>query len=258
MTCRPGEPGAHSWYVKDDIVTCGQCAWRLESDAATPIMNQLALRAKKAKVIRPNLGEPNKRVRDIRRIAARDGYTCAYCDYAFVDDDLNHRGGVRRGVTIDHRLPLSRGGTDRFDNKVLACQGCNCRKGALTEEEYRGFLASGGDRHALKAIKKALQDDPIKNGQHRNPQWLAKHGALPDTLYSEGRPAPELCNADDLRDPKHKWAVVHDGKVTSYYKCKRCHWRPDDEGQFILSRTLWNVPVVKRSWSGRAERERCG
>lgn len=44
-------------------------------------------------------------------------------------------------ATIDHYIPLKRGGSDDRSNKVLACQACNNDKFHLTEEEYRAVLA---------------------------------------------------------------------------------------------------------------------
>lgn len=38
--------------------------------------------------------------------------------------------------TIDHKMPLSRGGTHDLDNLCRACLSCNSRKRAMTSEEY--------------------------------------------------------------------------------------------------------------------------
>jgi 5-methylcytosine-specific restriction endonuclease McrA len=37
---------------------------------------------------------------------------------------------------VDHVIPLSRGGSDHPDNKVLACPSCNQRKGAKLPHEF--------------------------------------------------------------------------------------------------------------------------
>lgn len=65
---------------------------------------------------------------DLRRaIFRRDRYTCAYC---------GHRGNSAT-LEVDHRLPLSRGGTDDPDNLTTACWECNREKGDMTAFEYR-------------------------------------------------------------------------------------------------------------------------
>jgi len=41
---------------------------------------------------------------------------------------------------MDHRLPISRGGTAATHNLVLACKRCNQIKGNCTEKEFRDLL----------------------------------------------------------------------------------------------------------------------
>jgi 5-methylcytosine-specific restriction endonuclease McrA len=54
---------------------------------------------------------------------------CAYC-------------GEAKSLTRDHRIPISRGGTNDIDNIVPACALCNSRKRAKTEDEFRRLLAA--------------------------------------------------------------------------------------------------------------------
>jgi len=42
-------------------------------------------------------------------------------------------------MTIDHKIPLARHGSNELSNLVLACHSCNMRKGTMIAEE---FLAS--------------------------------------------------------------------------------------------------------------------
>ena len=53
-----------------------------------------------------------KRIRG--RVLRRDGYICAYCG--------------QMANTVDHILPVSKGGTDDMENLVAACTSCNSRK----------------------------------------------------------------------------------------------------------------------------------
>lgn len=60
------------------------------------------------------------------------GWRCAYCDVALT------KGTACR----DHRLPLSRGGSNDIENIVPACRRCNLRKHDKTAEEFRAYLAA--------------------------------------------------------------------------------------------------------------------
>jgi 5-methylcytosine-specific restriction endonuclease McrA len=53
---------------------------------------------------------------------ARDNYRCQYCSKH--RDDL----GRKERLTRDHVKPISRGGTNTWDNVVAACTKCNARK----------------------------------------------------------------------------------------------------------------------------------
>ncbi len=60
-------------------------------------------------------------------------YRCAYC-------------GCELGsgmITIDHQIPLSRGGTNFIDNLVPACKSCNSKKHTKTADEYLLELQGG-------------------------------------------------------------------------------------------------------------------
>ncbi|KAL0911859.1 hypothetical protein M5K25_017786 [Dendrobium thyrsiflorum] len=57
-----------------------------------------------------------------KSIFYRDSYTCQYCS-------------SRQDCTIDHVLPISRGGEWKWENLVTACTRCNSRKGHKSLEE---------------------------------------------------------------------------------------------------------------------------
>jgi 5-methylcytosine-specific restriction endonuclease McrA len=60
-----------------------------------------------------------------KAVLARDAYTCQYC------------GRESHGLTVDHVIPRSRGGTSAWDNIVAACAPCNRRKGNRLPAEAR-------------------------------------------------------------------------------------------------------------------------
>lgn len=70
---------------------------------------------------------PRRLLRPNRRnLLLRDDNTCQYCGHV----------GASSELTVDHVLPVSRGGSpDRWDNVVIACKRCNWRKANHRPEE---------------------------------------------------------------------------------------------------------------------------
>jgi len=56
------------------------------------------------------------------------GWKCFYC-------------GSENDLTIDHKIPRSRGGGDEVENLTCACRSCNSSKGAKTVSEFMHYLA---------------------------------------------------------------------------------------------------------------------
>jgi 5-methylcytosine-specific restriction endonuclease McrA len=70
------------------------------------------------------------KVRD--RIVKDCNGICVYCGREVITGAY---GGDRLG-TIDHKVPLSRGGTWKRYNLTCACRRCNTAKGGMTAEEF--------------------------------------------------------------------------------------------------------------------------
>ena len=69
-----------------------------------------------------------------QNVFLRDEWTCQYCG----------TGLTLKKATIDHVLPLSKGGKTNFDNIVAACPPCNAGK---------------GNNHKIKPAKKPYKPD---------------------------------------------------------------------------------------------------
>lgn len=76
-------------------------------------------------------------------VLERDGYTCVYCA-ADLRTEL---------LAIDHKVPVSAGGTNDVDNLQATCRSCNARK--------KGFTAADGD--VRKYLDRRRQIDRISN-----------------------------------------------------------------------------------------------
>ena len=83
---------------------------------------------------------------------------CYYCDRVMSRGRFSEK---RR--TVDHKLPLCRGGRHNEDNLVWCCWRCNNVKGAMTEDE---FNARWPDKSLLPVPQAqpvyAIQDGPKK------------------------------------------------------------------------------------------------
>lgn len=80
----------------------------------------LAQRAKRT-------GEPfYLSIENWQSLLAERSYRCFYC----------HVGLTIRNRSLDHKIPLVRGGTNDRENLVPACRSCNQRKNRKTESEF--------------------------------------------------------------------------------------------------------------------------
>ena len=78
--------------------------------------------------LRRYVNVPRRGVRWSRKaVLQRDKYTCVYCG---IQPGGKQRGKrlTRRDFTIDHIIPVSRGGKNSWVNTVCACQVCNQHK----------------------------------------------------------------------------------------------------------------------------------
>ena len=103
-----------------------------------------------------------------KAVLARDAYTCQYC------------GRESHGLTVDHVIPRSRGGTSAWDNIVAACAPCNRRKGNRLPAEAS---------MPLRAQPEATGPDRLH--PHRQPPRPDRVGAVP-----AGRRVAPLCRGE--------------------------------------------------------------
>lgn len=85
--------------------------------------------------LRRYVNVPRRGMRWSRRaVLQRDGYTCVYCG---LQPGQMQCGKIlsKNSFTVDHILPVSRGGKNTWTNTVCACPLCNQRKGNRTPHE---------------------------------------------------------------------------------------------------------------------------
>lgn len=77
------------------------------------------------------LGCDGSHTRDeLRQQRERQGDKCFYCSTPL--DSWDH---------LEHKIPLSRGGSDSIENIVFACAPCNRKKGTKTADEFMALSA---------------------------------------------------------------------------------------------------------------------
>ncbi len=99
-----------------------------------------------------------------KNIFMRDSNRCQYCG----------RRRPTRELSIDHVIPLSRGGKSVWENVVCACLPCNSRKGSRPLE-HSGL-------HLVRAPRKPRWHPLMKVGIVRK-GWLDPYRSLLDVAY---------------------------------------------------------------------------
>lgn len=75
-------------------------------------------------------------------VAAQNG-RCCWCGLMM---DRSGKGG--RGATLDHVVPLAKGGADEAANLAAACRLCNAARGDMAAEAFR----AARDGHAGRGL----------------------------------------------------------------------------------------------------------
>ena len=74
----------------------------------------------------------NNAKKKLKRILAKQKGKCFYCDCRTYRQEQK----LLPVATVDHVIPLSKGGTHSIKNLVVACSDCNQAKGCKTKDEY--------------------------------------------------------------------------------------------------------------------------
>lgn len=75
---------------------------------------------------------------DVQQIYQEQNGVCVYCPTLLLSKTV----GGKSNKTIDHKIPISKGGTNWLINLQLLCFSCNAKKNARSAEEYLKCLAA--------------------------------------------------------------------------------------------------------------------
>ena len=100
-------------------------------DKADPEKYRLANRLRSIRHLYKKIGvKGNFTLDQVLAIWEAQERLCYYCQEPLALGD----------ISLDHKMPVERGGTHAFFNLAVACLPCNKEKGARTEVEYRASL----------------------------------------------------------------------------------------------------------------------
>jgi HNH endonuclease len=109
-----------------------------------------------------------RRAHVVAELVERDGDRCWYCGCTFAEQD--------RACTIDHVLPVSRGGGNELANLRLACSYCNGRRARFPDGEYEesALLAERQRRSYRDAMLATGAWLPKRAFHHRAIRWVGE------------------------------------------------------------------------------------
>jgi CRISPR/Cas system Type II protein with McrA/HNH and RuvC-like nuclease domain len=113
---------------------CRQCENDNSKKSYRNDPSKMAARTERSKAIRGVLSWTD--TPELRRLMGEQNNSCYYC-------------GCRiflSNATVDHKMPITRGGSDSIANLAACCATCNKNKGNKTEAEYLAFLDRVGKR----------------------------------------------------------------------------------------------------------------
>ncbi len=91
----------------------------------------------------------------VSRILERDGHKCTYC-------------GATDNLSVDHIVPISRGGLHDDSNLVTACRECNSGKGNKTVAEWEQVKSERIAAAAAKEERRKAKEERRKAKEVRN------------------------------------------------------------------------------------------
>ena len=120
--------GTTSWKRAITLISSGKAETVKESDRKIHAQFFMPLVIRLVKAIR-NLWKTEVPWSK-QNVHLRDGYKCQYCGKALSKNSL----------TIDHVIPRTQGGKNKWDNTVTSCFSCNNKKDNKTPSQANMFL----------------------------------------------------------------------------------------------------------------------
>jgi len=81
----------------------------------------------------------HKKRRKLYAICVKQKWLCYYCGVRIYMNKSGETVSHKQSATLDHFIPLAKGGDNRQMNLVAACFPCNNTKDAKFPTEFKGF-----------------------------------------------------------------------------------------------------------------------
>lgn len=105
-------------------------------------------------------------------------HTCVYCGKQIIDK--------KNDLTVDHILPVSRGGKTEESNLAICCSKCNKDKSDMTKEEYNDYL------HKVEELKNNETLISIQNMIEENIKIIIKYNDACKVIGEKTKEKKEL------------------------------------------------------------------
>lgn len=126
-------------------------------------------------------------------IMKKNGGSCVYCH-------------TTENITVDHMVPLQRGGTDEIDNLQPACRSCNADKRNMTHDEYMAW-----DGRVTLQKRRQSKDTEEDTDTEVSKSPLPPEGAS-DDMPKHVKPVSDWSKAFSA-EPEHETVRIEAGAV---------------------------------------------
>lgn len=126
-------------YMRERLLNNGDRVRELDSARyVRDRQKRAALAAQYGQIRRARMaGREYEKGISLKALRERDGGDCCHCGVEMVFRRFKSGEGVGTQATIEHLVPISRGGTHTWGNVALACRDCNFRRGAKSLDEWK-------------------------------------------------------------------------------------------------------------------------
>lgn len=142
-----------------------------------------------------HLGDADDPATALRKAKLEEtGGCCAYCGAA-----IPHFSKRVNTMELQHRIPLSRGGSDDPENLIASCRQCNRAKGDMTEQEFRAATAAREDTSACDKPATTCDSRPPIGDSHATPR--ESHATARDKTANRRQPT-------QMKEERGKYVVA--------------------------------------------------